>query len=82
MVGQFDADADGKVQREEVINGPTLAFLIAPIRIRTTCYDAKELAAAKAVETRAKWRSPNAVTTTREPEGLNINHRNDILAGS
>lgn len=46
MVGQFDADGDGKVTREEFINGPTLMFDRADTD-QSGVLDPKELAAAK-----------------------------------
>jgi Ca2+-binding EF-hand superfamily protein len=46
MVGQFDADGDGKVSKEEFVNGPTLAFDRADTN-KDNVLDAKELAAAK-----------------------------------
>lgn len=46
MVGQFDADGDGKVSKEEFVNGPTLAFDRADAN-KDNVLDAKELAAAK-----------------------------------
>ncbi|HEY0686032.1 MAG TPA: hypothetical protein VGD45_27060 [Steroidobacter sp.] len=47
MVGQFDADGDGKVTKEEFLNGPTLIFDRADAD-RNNVLDSKELAAAKA----------------------------------
>jgi Ca2+-binding EF-hand superfamily protein len=44
--GQFDADGDGKVSKEEFINGPTLLFDRADAD-KNNVLDAKELAAAK-----------------------------------
>lgn len=45
--GQFDTDGDGKVSKEEFINGPTLIFDRADTD-KNNVLDAKELAAAKA----------------------------------
>lgn len=58
MVGQFDADGDGKVSKEEFVNGPTLAFDRADTN-KDNVLDAKELAAAKEVvkEKGEEWRS-------------------------
>jgi Ca2+-binding EF-hand superfamily protein len=54
--GQFDADGDGKVSREEFINGPTLIFDRADVD-KNSVLDAKELAAAKqAAKTAAEER--------------------------
>jgi Ca2+-binding EF-hand superfamily protein len=44
--GQFDTDGDGKVSKEEFINGPTLIFDRADTD-KNNVLDAKELAAAK-----------------------------------
>jgi Ca2+-binding EF-hand superfamily protein len=44
--GQFDADGDGKVSKDEFINGPTLIFDRADAD-KNSVLDAKELAAAK-----------------------------------
>lgn len=44
--GQFDADGDGKVSKEEFINGPTTLFDRADTD-KNNVLDAKELAAAK-----------------------------------
>jgi Ca2+-binding EF-hand superfamily protein len=44
--GQFDADGDGKVSKDEFINGPTLIFDRADTD-KNNVLDAKELAAAK-----------------------------------
>lgn len=44
--GQFDADGDGKVSKEEFINGPTLIFDRADSD-KNNVLDAKELAAAR-----------------------------------
>jgi Ca2+-binding EF-hand superfamily protein len=44
--GQFDTDSDGKVSKEEFINGPTLIFDRADAD-KNNVLDAKELAAAK-----------------------------------
>jgi Ca2+-binding EF-hand superfamily protein len=44
--GQFDADANGKVSKDEFINGPTLIFDRADTD-KNNVLDAKELAAAK-----------------------------------
>ena len=46
LVGQFDADGDGKVTKEEFVNGPTLIFDRADTD-KNNVLDAKELAAAK-----------------------------------
>lgn len=46
MVGQFDADGDGKVSKEEFINGPTLSFDRADTD-KNNVLDPEELAAAK-----------------------------------
>ena len=46
LVGQFDADGDGKVTKEEFVNGPTLIFDRADAD-KNNVLDAKELAAAK-----------------------------------
>lgn len=58
MVGQFDTDGDGKVSKEEFINGPTLAFDRADTN-KDNVLDAKELAAAKeaAKEKGEEWRN-------------------------
>lgn len=58
MVGQFDADGDGKVSKEEFVNGPTLAFDRADTN-KDNVLDAKELAAAKeAVKEKGdEWRN-------------------------
>lgn len=58
MAGQFDADGDGKVSKEEFINGPTLAFDRAD-KNKDNVLDAKELAAAKdaAKAKGEEWRS-------------------------
>lgn len=47
MIGQFDADGDGKVTREEFIHGPTSMFDRADTD-KNDVLDPKELAAAKA----------------------------------
>lgn len=44
--GQFDTDGDGKVSKEEFVNGPTLIFDRADAD-KNNVLDAKELAAAK-----------------------------------
>jgi len=46
LMGQFDADGDGKVTQEEFVNGPTLIFDRADADDNDVL-DAKELAAAK-----------------------------------
>jgi Ca2+-binding EF-hand superfamily protein len=46
LASQFDADGDGKVSKEEFVNGPTLAFDRADTN-KDNVLDAKELAAAK-----------------------------------
>lgn len=46
IVGQFDADGDGKVTKEEFVNGPTIIFDRADTD-GNSVLDAKELAAAK-----------------------------------
>jgi len=46
LAGQFDTDGDGKVSKEEFINGPTLIFDRAD-KDNNDVLDAKELAAAK-----------------------------------
>lgn len=46
LVGQFDADGDGKVSKEEFLNGPTLIFDRADAD-KNNVLDPKELAAAK-----------------------------------
>ncbi|MDY6947559.1 MAG: EF-hand domain-containing protein [Pseudomonadota bacterium] len=46
LVGQFDADGDGKVSKEEFVTGPTLAFDRADAD-KNNVLDPKELAAAK-----------------------------------
>lgn len=46
MVGQFDADGDGRVTKEEFVNGPTLLFDRAD-KDKNDVLDPKELAAAK-----------------------------------
>lgn len=46
MVGQFDTDGDGKVTRQELVDGPTLIFDRADAD-KNDVLDAKELAAAK-----------------------------------
>ena len=46
MVGQFDADGDGKVAKQEFINGPTLIFDRSDTN-KDNVLDATELAAAK-----------------------------------
>lgn len=46
MMGQFDADGDGKVTKEEFVNGPTTIFDRADTD-GNSVLDAKELAAAK-----------------------------------
>jgi Ca2+-binding EF-hand superfamily protein len=58
MVGQFDADGDGKVSKEEFVNGPTLAFDRADSD-KNNVLDAKELAAAKQAvkEKGEEWRN-------------------------
>jgi hypothetical protein len=54
--GQFDADGDGKVSKDEFINGPTLVFDRADAD-KNSVLDAKELAAAKqAAKTAAEER--------------------------
>jgi len=57
MAGQFDADDDKKVSKEEFINGPTLAFDRADTD-KNNVLDAKELATAKAAakEKGEAWR--------------------------
>lgn len=47
MAGQFDADGDKKVSKEEFVNGPTKLFDRADTN-KDDVLDAKELAAAKA----------------------------------
>ncbi|MBM0108265.1 EF-hand domain-containing protein [Steroidobacter sp. S1-65] len=46
VVGQFDADGDGRVTKEEFVNGPTLIFDRADTD-KNNVLDPKELAAAK-----------------------------------
>ena len=46
VMGQFDADGDGKVTKEEFVNGPTMIFDRADADDNDVL-DAKELAAAK-----------------------------------
>lgn len=45
-MSQFDTDGDGKVSKEEFVNGPTMAFDRADTD-KNNVLDAKELAAAK-----------------------------------
>lgn len=58
MVGQFDSDGDGKVSKEEFVNGPTLAFDRADAN-KDNVLDAKELATAKEAvkEKGEEWRN-------------------------
>lgn len=58
LVGQFDADGDAKVSKEEFVNGPTLAFDRADTN-KDNVLDAKELAAAKEAAKAAgdEWRN-------------------------
>jgi Ca2+-binding EF-hand superfamily protein len=58
LAGQFDADGDGKVSKEEFVNGPTLAFDRADTN-KDNVLDAQELAAAKEAmkEKGEEWRS-------------------------
>jgi Ca2+-binding EF-hand superfamily protein len=46
LAGQFDSDGDGKVSKEEFVNGPTLIFDRADAD-KNNVLDPKELAAAK-----------------------------------
>ncbi|WP_129775180.1 EF-hand domain-containing protein [Peristeroidobacter soli] len=58
LATQFDADGDGKVSKEEFVNGPTTLFDRADTD-KNNVLDAKELAAAKelAKEKGQEWRS-------------------------
>lgn len=58
LAQQFDADGDGKVSKEEFVNGPTLAFDRADAN-KDNVLDATELAAAKesVKEKGDEWRS-------------------------
>jgi len=58
MASQFDANGDGKVSKEEFINGPTLAFDRAD-KDKNNVLDKNELAAARenAKERGEAWRS-------------------------
>lgn len=58
MVGQFDADGDGKVSKEEFVNGPTLLFDRADTN-KDNVLDPKELSAAEQAAKAAgnDWRS-------------------------
>ena len=54
LAKQFDADGDGKVSKEEFVNGPTSAFDRADTN-KDNVLDTKELAAAK--QAGDEWRS-------------------------
>ena len=54
LAQQFDADTDGKVSKEEFVNGPTSAFDRADTN-KDNVLDTKELAAAK--QAGDEWRS-------------------------
>ena len=58
LAQQFDADTDGKVSKEEFVNGPTLAFDRADTN-KDNVLDAAELAAAKEAAKAAgdNWRN-------------------------
>lgn len=58
LAGQFDADGDGKVTKDEFVNGPTALFDRADSD-KNDVLDAKELAAAKQAAKAAadEWRS-------------------------